>query len=200
MNIDKLKGHIPESVLNEIPSVIEKFEINTPLRLAHFLGQCSHESGGFKKTVENLNYSAEGLMKVFPKYFKESPTAAQAVARKPEMIANTVYANQMGNGAYVTGDGWRFRGRGYPMLTGRTNYTAFDKFVPEDIVINPDLVASKYPLLSAGWFWSVNKLNQIADKGETNDVVKRVTKLVNGGEIGLTDRLKEFNKFYTILK
>lgn len=200
MEINKLKGHIPESVLNEIPSVIEKFEINTPLRLAHFLGQCSHESGGFKKTVENLNYSAEGLMKTFPNYFKDSPTAATNIARQPEKIANTVYANRMGNGAYVTGDGWRFRGRGYCQLTGRNNYTAFDKFVPEDIVWHPELVQGKYALLSAAWYWSVNHINEKADKGSSPVNVKEVTKVINKAAEGLDKRIVEFDKFYNLLK
>jgi putative chitinase len=199
MDYNKLKGIIPNAVLIEIPLVIQKFEINTDLRLCHFLSQCAHESGGFKHTVENLNYSAKGLLTTFGKYFKQ-PGLAEAYARKPEKIASRVYGSRMGNGEESTGDGWKYRGRGYIQLTGKNNYTRFDSFVDDDIIKNPDLVATKYPLLSAAWFFGTNGLNKIADKGATDDTVKSVTKRVNGGFNGLNDRLNYFRKYYAVLK
>jgi putative chitinase len=198
MNLDKLKGIIPDEVLSQIPQTMEKFAINTPLRLAHFLAQCGHESGNWKFKVENLNYSAQALQSVFRKYFPDEATSAQ-YARKPEMIANKVYANRMANGDEVSGDGWRFRGRGYIQLTGRQNYTSFDKVVDEDVLTYPDLVAEKYPLLSAAWFWDSNKLNALADKGSTDADITAITKRVNGGTHGLEDRISKFRRYYTIL-
>jgi putative chitinase len=198
MNLDKLKGIIPDEVLSQIPQTMEKFTINTPLRLAHFLAQCGHESGNWKFKVENLNYSAPALQSVFRKYFPDEATAAQ-YARKPEMIANKVYASRMANGDEASGDGWRFRGRGYIQLTGRQNYTSFDKVVDEDVLTYPDLVAEKYPLLSAAWFWDSNKLNALADKGSTDADITAITKRVNGGTHGLEDRIAKFRRYYTIL-
>ena len=198
MNLDKLKGIIPDEVLSQIPQTIEKFEINTPLRLAHFLAQCGHESGNWKFKVENLNYSAQALQSVFRKYFPDEATAAQ-YARKPEMIANKVYASRMANGDEKSGDGWKFRGRGYIQLTGRQNYTSFDKVVDDNILSNTDLVADKYPLLSAAWFWDTNNLSTLADKGATDTDVTAITKRVNGGTHGLDDRLSKFKKYYELL-
>jgi putative chitinase len=199
MNIDKLKGHIPDTVIAQLPDTIAKFELNTPLRLAHFLAQAGHESAGFKAVNENLNYGAKGLLGIFKKYF---PTEQKALLyeRKPEKIANLVYGGRMGNGIEATGDGWKFRGRGYIQLTGKDNYTAFDKVVTEDIITNPDLVATKYPLLSAAWFFHKNGLHKIADEGVTEAVVTKITKRVNGGTIGLPDRIKHFNEYYNLLK
>lgn len=198
MDIIKLKGQLPEGVYNEIQSVIDTFQINTPTRLAHFLGQCAHESGNFKFTSENLNYSVKGLLTTFPKYFKQ-PGLAEAYARNPERIASRVYADRMGNGVEGTGDGWKFRGRGYIQLTGKNNYSAFDKFVNEDIMKNPELVAKKYPLLSAAWFFHKNKLNSISDKGLTEGTITELTKRINGGTNGLQDRIKYTVKFGKIL-
>ena len=147
MNTSNLKDHIPSGVIDQLPETILKFELNTPLRLAHFLAQAGHESGGFKLTNENLNYSAKGLLGIFPKYF--TAQTAPLYERKPEKIANIVYASRMGNGTKDSGEGYKFRGRGYIQLTGKINYTAFDKVVEDDILANPDLVATKYPLLSA---------------------------------------------------
>lgn len=194
MNLEKLSKKIPKEVLDQIPGVIEKFQINTPLRLAHFLAQCAHESGNFKFTQENLNYSAEGLQKVFKKYFPNEILAKQ-YERKANTIANRVYANRMGNGDEASGDGSKYKGRGYIQLTGKTNYAAFDKVVEENILENPDLVATKYPLLSAAWFWDSRKLNAIADKGASDAVVTSITKLVNGGTHGLADRIAKFKVF-----
>jgi putative chitinase len=198
MNLDKLKGHVPDKVIDQIPAVVEKFGINNPLRLSHFLSQCGHESGNFRLTQENLNYSAKGLVGIFKKYFPTEAVATQ-YQRNPQKIANRVYASRMGNGDEASGDGFKFRGRGYIQLTGKTNYSAFDKTVEDDITANPDLVATKYPLLSAAWFWSKNGLNTIADAGATDEVVTKATKKVNGGTIGLADRIKHFKEYHTLL-
>jgi putative chitinase len=199
MDLNKLKGHVPDTVIAQLPDTIAKFELNTPLRLAHFLAQAGHESGGFKAVNENLNYGAKGLLGIFKKYF---PTQEKALLyeRKPEKIANLVYGGRMGNGAEPTGEGWKFRGRGYIQLTGKDNYKAFDAVVAESIVDNPDLVATKYPLLSAAWFFHKNGLHKIADQGATDAVVTSVTKRVNGGTIGLADRIKHFKEYYNLLK
>lgn len=197
MDINKLKGIIPDTVLSQIPGVMQKFKIDTPLRLAHFLSQCAHESGNFKATVEGLNYSKEALMKTWPKRFTEA--LATQCARNPEKIANVAYANRMGNGAPESGEGYKYRGRGYIQLTGKVNYQAFDKVVEEDIVAQPELVATKYPLLSAAWFWNNAVLNTKADKGSTDEVVTAITKVINGGIHGLDDRLAKFKKFYPLL-
>jgi putative chitinase len=199
MVLDKLKGHIPDSVLAQIPDTAAKFELNTPLRLAHFLAQAGHESGGFKAVNENLNYGAKGLLGIFKKYF---PTEQKALLyeRKPEKIANLVYGGRMGNGPEVSGEGYKFRGRGYIQLTGKDNYKAFDNVVTENITETPDLVATKYPLMSAAWFFHKNGLHKIADEGATDEVVTKVTKRVNGGTIGLPDRIKHFKEYYNLLK
>jgi len=198
LKLDKLKGHIPDAVIQMIPDTAAKFQINTPLRLAHFLAQCGHESGGFKATQENLNYSAKGLNGIFKKYFPTEASAA-AYARNPQKIANKVYANRMSNGDEASGDGFRFRGRGYIQLTGRANYTLFGKAIGEDVTGNPDVVSGKYALLSAAWFWSNNGLNKLADGGSTDAVVTTITKRVNGGTIGLADRIKHFKEYFHLL-
>ena len=198
LKLEKLKGHIPDAVIAMIPDTAKKFEINTPLRLAHFLAQCGHESGGFRLTKENLNYSSKGLMGIFKKYF---PTEAKAneYARKPEKIANLVYGGRMGNGPESSGDGAKFCGRGFIQLTGRDNYTAFGKSIGEDVTANPQVVAEKYALLSAAWFFNKNKLHIMADGGATDAVVTSITKRVNGGTIGLPDRIKHFKEYYSLL-
>jgi putative chitinase len=198
IDLTKLKGHVPDAVINQIPSIVEKFNCNTPLRLSHFLAQCGHESGNFKAVSENLNYSAKGLLGTFGKYFNAT-TAAQ-YERKPEMIASRVYGNRMGNGDEASKEGFKFRGRGYIQLTGKSNYTSFTKFIGEDCVANPDLVATKYPLASAAFFFDSNKLWSICDKGFSRQVVEQVTKRVNGGLIGIDDRWKHFQEFYNLLK
>ncbi len=194
--INKLRGHIPDAVFAQIPSACAAFNINSPLRLAHFLAQCGHESGGFKAVSENLNYSADGLKKIFGKYF---PGDTSAYARNPEKIASKVYANRMGNGDEASRDGWKFRGRGYIQLTGKANYEKFTKFIGEDCISNPDLVATKYPLASAAFFFDSNKLWAICDRGSDDASVTAVTKRVNGGTIGLADRIKHFREFYHII-
>jgi len=199
LKLEKLKGHIPDGVIAMIPDTAQKFQINTPLRLAHFLAQCGHESGGFKATQENLNYSAKGLRGIFGKYFPTDSLAEQ-YQRKPEAIASRVYGGRMGNGVESTKEGYKFRGRGYIQLTGKDNYTAFGKAINEDVISNPDLVSSKYALLSAAWFFSKNGLHKMADEGSTDTVVTKITKRVNGGTIGLADRIKHFKEYYELLK
>jgi putative chitinase len=198
LKLEKLRGHIPDTVISQIPDTASKFNINTPLRLAHFLAQCGHESGGFKVTSENLNYSAKGLMGIFKKYFP-TQALAESYQRQPQKIANKVYASRMDNGTESSGDGFKFRGRGYIQLTGRANYTAFGKAINEDIANNPDVVSGKYALLSAAWFWSKNGLNTLADGGSSDQVVTSITKRVNGGTIGLSDRIKHFKEYYHLL-
>jgi len=195
LKLDKLKGHVPDAVIAMIPDTASKFNINTPLRLAHFLSQCGHESGGFKVTSENLNYSVDGLKKIFTKYFPGN--LAESYAKNPEKIASKVYGSRMGNGPEETKDGYKFRGRGYIQLTGRDNYVAFSKAINEDLTQNPDLVSTKYPLLSAAWFFQ--RCLAKCDLGATDAAVEAVTKCVNGGKIGLSERIKEFKIFYSLL-
>ena len=198
LKLEKLKGHIPDAVIAQIPDTAAKFQINTPLRLAHFLAQCGHESGGFRATQENLNYSAKGLNGIFKKYFP-TEAAAKAYERQPAKIASKVYGGRMGNGPESTGEGYKFRGRGYIQLTGKENYTAFGKAINEDICSNPDKVAANYALLSAAWFFSKNGLHKMADEGASDQVVTKITKRVNGGTIGLPDRIKHFKEYYALL-
>ena len=197
LKIDKLRGHIPDSVIAQIPDTAAKFNITNNLRLAHFLAQCGHESGGFKAVSENVNYSADGLKKIFPKYFPGN--LSESYARNPEKIASRVYASRMGNGDESTKEGFKFRGRGFLQTTGKNNYTQFSKFIGEDCVSNPDLVATKYPLASAAFFFEVNKLWSICDEGADDKTITKLTKRINGGTIGLGHRLSEFRKFYKLL-
>ena len=196
--LENLKGHIPDSVIEQIPDTAAKFGITTPLRLAHFLAQASHESGGFKAVTENLNYSADGLKKIFPKYFPGNLN--ESYARNPQKIANRVYSSRMGNGDEASGDGWKHRGFGFIQLTGKDNHRAFDKTVDDDIMENPSLIATKYPLSSAAFFFQKNNLWSICDQGATDQVVAAVTKRVNGAHIGLPERLKHFKEYWALLK
>jgi putative chitinase len=198
LKLENLKGHIPDAVISQIPDAAKKFNITTPLRLAHFLAQCGHESAGFKAIQENLNYSADGLKKIFSKYFPGN--LSEGYAKNPEKIASKVYGSRMGNGDETTKEGFKFRGRGYIQLTGKDNYTKFGKFIGEDTVSNPDLVATKYPLASAAFFFDSNKLWAICDKGADDATVTAVTKRVNGGTIGLPDRIKHFKEYFALLK
>ena len=196
--LENLKGHVPDAVLAQIPDTAAKFNITNTLRLAHFLAQCGHESGGFKAVSENLNYSADGLKRIFPKYFPGNLN--ESYARQPEKIASRVYGSRMGNGDEASKEGFKFRGRGYIQLTGKSNYATFDKFVEDDIIGNPDLVATKYPLMSAAFFFNNNSLWSICDRGADDATVTAVTKRVNGGTIGLPDRIKHFKEYYSLLK
>jgi putative chitinase len=195
--INKLKGHIPDNVLSQIPETATKFNITTVLRLCHFLSQCAHESENFTAVKENLNYSAAALKATFPTHFPG--TLNESYAHNPEKIADRAYANRMGNGDEASGDGYKYCGRGYIELTGKVNYVAFGKFIGEDLLTNPGLVATKYPLMSAAFFFQTNNLWTICDKGATPDVVKELTKRINGGYNGLDERIKYFNKFYNLL-
>jgi len=197
MDINKLKGSIPDSVLAQIPTIVTKFGINTPLRLAHFLSQCAHESGDFRVTTENLNYSADGLKKTFSKYFPG--TLNETYARNQPAIANRVYANRMGNGDEKSGDGYKFRGRSYLQITGRNNYAEFSSAIGENCLTNPDLLSAKYALAAAAWYWDYRKINTAADTGPGTESIKAVTKLINGGYIGLLDRIEKFNKYFALL-
>lgn len=195
--LENLRLYIPDSVILQIPETAIKFNITNTLRLTHFLAQCAHESGNWVATSENLGYSAVQLPRMWPSLFN-STNAAQ-YAFKPEAIANRAYGNRMGNGPESSGDGWKYRGRGYIQLTGKNNYIQFDKFVDDDIINNPDLVATKYPLMSAAFFFNVNSLWTICDKGAMDEVVVSVTRRVNGGIHGLDDRLSKFKKYYSLL-
>ncbi|RNM22496.1 glycoside hydrolase family 19 protein [Dickeya undicola] len=160
-------------------------EINTPLRFAHFVAQIAHESNELRARVENLNYSAKGLRSVFGRYFTTDEMAAQC-ERKPESIANIVYANRLGNGATETGDGWKYRGRGLIQLTGRDNYHICGSAIGQDLVTNPDFI-SQNPSVSVAaaiWFWKKNGLNALADQDDINGITRRI----NGGLNGLADR------------
>lgn len=169
-------------------------------RAAHFFGQTSHETGGFKIFTENLNYSVKGLQTTFKKYF---PTAALAeqYARNDQKIANRVYANRMGNGDESSGDGWKFRGRGALQLTGKDNYEAFASYLKKpEIIIDPDLVADQYAFESAMFFFDKNKLWSICDKGVNKDTITALTKRINGGTNGLEDRIQKTGSYYEKIK
>jgi putative chitinase len=173
-----------EKFLPFIQGACKAYDITTPKRVAGFLSQIGHESGGLAMLEENLNYKAETLMRVWPKRF---PTLefAQQFARNPQKIANSVYANRMGNGDEASGEGWKYRGRGLKQLTGKDNYRAFSKAIGTDFVADPDLLLQPVnAALSAGWFWSANNLNALADNGD----VPGMTKRINGGTIGLEQR------------
>ena len=172
----------------------------TPERTAHFFGQTAHESGNFKAFSENLNYGAKGLLGIFKKYF---PTEAKALEyeRKPEKIANLVYASRMGNGDEASGDGWKFRGRGALQLTGKSNYQAFADYLKRpEIMDNPDLVGDELAFESAIFFFDKNKLWDICDKGVDKDSILALTKRINGGTHGLDDRIQKTVSFYEKLK
>lgn len=174
--------------------LLPQYEINSPQRIAGFIAQCGHESAGFTILEENLNYSEKGLMAIFPKYFRDRSPAAYE--RKPEAIANVVYANRMGNGSEKSGDGWKFRGRGVIQLTGHDNYSAFGKAVGKDVdQVIKYLGTKKGALHSACWYWESRNINAAAD---ASDIV-RMTKLVNGGTIGLEDREKHYKHALEVL-
>jgi putative chitinase len=171
----------------------------TPIRAAHFFAQTSHETGGFKAFSENLNYSAQGLQGIFGKYFPG--TLEESYARQPEKIANRVYADRMGNGNEASGDGWKFRGRGALQLTGKANYEAFAKYLGNNEVMeNPDLVATKYSFESAMFFFERNKLWAICDQGINDAAILALTKRINGGTHGLEDRKAKTYKYYEYVK
>jgi len=176
-----------------LQETFEKYEINTPKRQACFIGQCMHESGGFKFLKENLNYSAKALMATWPSRFPDADTA-EKFARQPEMIANKVYSGRMGN--TEDGDGAKYIGRGLIQLTGKDNYKAFGEAIGEDLVANPQLVEQpRYAALSAGWFFNKRNLNALADIMDIETMSKRI----NGGTIGMADRIAKINKVLDVL-
>lgn len=172
-----------------------RFNISTPMRQAMFLSQIAHESGGFRHVSENLNYSASALRRVFGKYFPTDEMAYE-YARKPEKIANRVYANRMGNGNEASGDGWKYRGRGLIQLTGKNNYLSFSLAADNNSLIDPGLLTEpEYAAMSAGWYWQDNGLNVLADTGD----VRAVTRRINGGYNGLADRQKKYETLTTVV-
>jgi len=172
-----------------LSSVLPEYEINSPQRVAAFIAQCTHESGGFKRLKENLNYKAESLVRVFPKYFPSLDLAKQ-YAHDQEKIANRVYGSRMGNGDESSGDGFRYCGRGLIQLTGRNNYTKFAESIGMAVEEVPALLETfDGAVESACWFWKTNNLNQFADSGD----ILTMTKRINGGTIGLEDRIKHYN-------
>jgi putative chitinase len=191
----RLSPRVPKLVIDRFLEIQERFSINTDLRIAHFFAQTAHESANFTTTKENFNYSASRLLKVFPRHFNKD--TAKLYARDYIAIANKVYANRFGN--TELGDGWKYRGRGYIMTTFKANYAELDKLVPEDLLENPELVAGRYAMLSAGYFWHSRKLNVLADKGSDIATITRITNKINGGIIGLDDRIAKFNEFYDLL-
>jgi len=182
---------------NNLLNILPEYDIDTPKRVAAFMAQCGHESGGFTLMQENLNYSAKGLRGTFGKYFPNDEVA-KLYERKPQMIANRVYANRMGNGDEASGEGWYFRGRGIVQITGKNNYTKCSQSLFESNVLveNPDLLLeTEYAIHSACWFWSAARLNELADIGD----MKTMTKRINGGYIGLEDRINHYNHAIDIL-
>jgi len=172
----------------------------TPLRAAHFFAQTAHETGNFKLFSENLNYGASGLLGIFKKYFINEDLATH-YARKPEMIANRVYASRMSNGDEASGDGWKFRGRGALQLTGKANYQAFSNYLGKpEIMTNPDLVATEFSFESAMFFFDKNKLWSICDRGINDASILKLTKRINGGTNGLEDRNVKTKKYYEFVK
>jgi putative chitinase len=170
----------------------------TPQRAAHFFGQTAHETGEYKTFSENLNYSSDGLKKIFGKYFPNNLN--ESYAKQPEKIANRVYGSRMGNGNETSGDGWKYRGRGALQLTGKANYEAFSKFLNKpEIMTNPDLVSTDYSFESAIFFFEKNKLWEICDKGVNKDTILALTKRINGGTHGLEDRETKTMKYYSYL-
>lgn len=175
--------------IDALNQVCEKYEINTALRIAGFLSQCGHESGGFRYTVENFNYSAARLLMVFPHYFNAD--SAKNYEYKPEKIANRVYANRMGNEDEASGDGWQYRGRGLIQLTGKDSYAAFSMAADNNSLVEPDLLEQpELAAMSAGWYWSTRKINSLADAQD----VLGITKRINGGTNGLDDRQMRYSR------
>lgn len=180
---------------NALSQCLPDYDINTPQRIASFLAQCAHESGGFRAIKENLNYKAESLVKVFPKYFK-SLAEANKYAKQPEKIANKIYGSRMGNGDEASGDGYRYCGRGLIQLTGKSNYQNFADSLEMAVEDVPEYLATfEGAVQSACWFWEANNLNQWADKGD----ILTMTKRINGGTIGLDDRIKHYNHALHVL-
>ena len=201
--LQRLSGMIPDNVLLDlsntmrfwVPASDPSNTIILARRLAHFLGQCAHESDYFKNIYENLKYSAQYLKIVFPKYFPDDITAKK-YAKCGKKIASRVYAERMGNGDEASGDGFRFRGRGYLQLTGRRNYTQFSSFIGYDCIRDPDAVAKKYPLVSGLFFFHKNNLWSLCDQGLCPKIIKKITMTINAGHLGLEKRIHYVHEFF----
>jgi len=189
---------ISNDLIKSMKKLFEPNKINNAKRIASFIAQCAHESGGFRVFSENLNYSASGLDLTFPKYFKDAGIDSKKYAKNPEKIANRVYASRMGNSDESSGDGYKYRGRGPIQITGKSNYTALSKSINIDLISNPDLICTDTDIMikSAIWFWNANDLNSFADKED----LKGMTRKINGGYIGLDDRIEQYNKIVKLLK
>jgi putative chitinase len=198
---DQLKKmHIDPSLADAFNETFDRFGINTPAQQASWIGQCGHECGDFKILEENLNYRAATLLKLFPRTPKRAwgftPEEAAAYEKQPQKIANRIYGNRMGNRDEASGDGFRFRGSGFLQLTGHSNFYHAGQALGEDFVMQPELVRTpKYAAMTAGWFWQTHKLNQYADRQD----FLMMTKKINGGTIGLDDRIKHINHALDIL-
>jgi putative chitinase len=192
--------HIGPHLADALNATFERFNILTPRQQAAFIGQCGHESANFRVMEENLNYRAATLLKLFPRTARRTwgftPEEAAAYERQPKRIANRIYGNRMGNRDEASGDGYRFRGRGFIQLTGTANYYHAGQALGVDFIMEPDLVATpKYAALTAGWFWDTQKLNGLAETGN----IMALTKRINGGTIGLDDRIKHINQALAVL-
>jgi len=201
VNAEQLqKMHIGTEWVDALNETFDRFQIDTPIRQASFIGQCGHECGQFRVLEENLNYRAATLLKLFPRTPRRSwgftPEEAAAYERQPKRIANRIYANRMNNRDEASGDGWRFRGRGCIQLTGSANYHHAGKALGVDFIMEPDIVATpKYAAMTAGWFWNTHRINQYADVQDWVTMTKRI----NGGTIGLDDRIKHIMQALQIL-
>ena len=203
LTLQQLKQLLPKNPYVEqwhhaLSQLLPEYEINTPKRIAAFIAQCAHESGGFMFLKENLNYKAATLRKIFPKYFPTDAMAAEYAAKpnKQEAIANLVYANRMGNGDEASGDGFRYCGRGLIQLTGKQNYTWFAASIGISVEEASEYLQTfEGAAQSACWFWETNNLNQFADKGD----ILTLTKRINGGTIGLEDRIKHYEHALHVL-
>lgn len=198
---DQLKKmHIDPSLADAFNETFDRFGISTPVQQASWIGQCGHECGNFRIMEENLNYRAATLLKLFPRTPKRAwgftPEEAAAYEKQPSRIANRIYGNRMGNRDEASGDGFRFRGSGFLQLTGHSNFFHAGQALGEDFVMQPELVRTpKYAAMTAGWFWQTHKLNQYADSRD----FLMMTKKINGGTIGLDDRIKHINHALDII-
>lgn len=201
VNADQLRQlHIDPSLVDPFNETFQRFGILTPAQQASWIGQCGHECGNFRILEENLNYKAPTLLKLFPKTPKRqwgfTPEEAAAYEKQPQKIANRIYSNRMGNRDESSGDGWRFRGSGFLQLTGHSNFYHAGQALGVDFVMQPELVRTPmYAAQTAGWFWQTHKLNQYADSGDFVTMTKRI----NGGTIGLEDRIKHINHALHVL-
>lgn len=212
VEFQKSKGLVPDGDIGKktLAAIKKDCNIKSDIELAHFVGQCDHETGGFKASSENLNYkTAKSVASTFKYDFDTNKDRiinpvefekAKTFIRKPIELANFVYANQNGNGNESSGDGYKFRGRGAIQLTGKGNYKVFSDFAKDtEVLINPDIVATKYFFKSADFFFDRNNLWSIAKKGMTDDIIKQLTKQINGGYNGLAERIERTKHYYSIL-